>query len=57
MFLTFLDHLHANKDEVVQLVKDADRKAISRGANPAEADGVVVEFERAAIDQLLTIRG
>ena len=57
LFLTFLDHLHANKDAVVQLVRDADHKTIARGANPTEADGVVVEFERAAIDQLLTIRG
>jgi hypothetical protein len=57
LFLTFLDHLHANKDRVVTLVKDADGRTIARGVNPSEADGIVVEFERAAIDQLLTIRG
>ncbi len=57
LFLTFLDHLQANKETVVQLVRDADQKAIARGANPSENDGIVVEFDRAAIDQLLTIRG
>jgi len=57
LFLTFLDHLHANKDVVVQLVRDADRNTIARGANPGESDGIVVEFERAPIEQLLTIRG
>jgi hypothetical protein len=57
LFLTFLDHLYANKDVVAQLVRDADRNTIARGANPSESDGIVVEFDRAAIEQLLTIRG
>ncbi len=57
LFLTFLDHLYANKDRVVTLVKDAESRTIARGVDPSEADGIVVEFERAAIDQLLTIRG
>jgi hypothetical protein len=57
LFLTFLDHLHAHKNAVVELVREADRRTIARGARPDEADGIVIEFERAAIDQLLTIRG
>jgi hypothetical protein len=57
LFLTFLDHLHENKDAVVELVRTADRRAVDRGADPGEADGIVVEYSRAAIDERLTIRG
>ena len=57
LFLTFLDHLHENKDAIVELVSEADRQTIARGVNPTEADGIVVEYGREAIDELLTIRG
>jgi hypothetical protein len=57
LFLTFLDFLHANRDEVVTLVRNADRRTVSRGLNPSLDDGFIVEYDTLAIDQTLTIEG
>jgi hypothetical protein len=57
LFLTFLDFLHANKDEVVELVRNADRRTVARGTNPSPDDGFIVEYDTLAIDQTLTIEG
>jgi len=57
LFLTFLDYLHANKDEVVGLVRDADRRTIARGVQRSEDDVFVVEYGNEPIDQRLTIQG
>ncbi len=57
LFLTFLDHLHENRDQIVRLVREADRRTIARGADPQEHDGIAVEYERQPIDQRLTILG
>lgn len=57
LLLTFLDHIHAKKDEMVALVRDADRRVIARGANPSPDDAFIVEYDWGAIDQLLTIQG
>ena len=57
LFLTFLDHLYENKDAVVEMVSEADRQTIARGANPTASDGIVVEYGVEAIAELLTIRG
>ncbi len=57
LFLSFLDFLHANKDEVVALVSEADRRTIARGRNPSDNDRFIVEYGREAIDGLLTIEG
>ncbi len=57
LFLTFLDFLHENKNEVVELLRNADRRTIARGMAPDAAEGFVVEYGRAAIDETLTIQG
>ena len=57
LFLAFLDHIHANRDEMVALVREADRRAIARGANPSRQDVFVVEYDQAAIDLHITIQG
>ncbi|UCG89422.1 MAG: M14 family metallopeptidase [Gemmatimonadota bacterium] len=58
LFLTFLDFLHTNKDEVVALVRQADRRAVARGLSPSEDDVFIVEYEEGQpIDQALTIQG
>ncbi len=58
LFLTFLDFVYANKDEVVALVREADRRTIARGLNPSEDDVFIVEYEEGQpIDQTLTIQG
>ena len=58
LFLTFLDFLQANKDEVVALVREADRRTVARGLSPSETDVFIVEYEAGQpIDQRLTIEG
>jgi hypothetical protein len=57
LFLTFLDFLHANRDEVVTLVRNADRRTIARGLNPSPDQGFIVVWDTLAIDQTLTIEG
>jgi hypothetical protein len=57
MFLAFLDHLHANRDQLVRMVRDADRRALARGLTPAAGQGLVVATDTQAIAQRLTIQG
>jgi hypothetical protein len=57
LFLAFLDHLHAHKDAVVRLVREADRRAIARGLAPAAGDGFIVATDTQAVAQPLTIQG
>jgi hypothetical protein len=57
LFLAFLDHIHENVDVMVDLVRQADTNAISRGANPPPDGAFIVEYERQALEQRLTILG
>lgn len=57
LFLTFLDYLHAHKDEVVAMVREADRRAVARGIDPSPDDSFIVEYDRQPIERRLTIRG
>jgi hypothetical protein len=57
LFRAFLDHIYRNKDEMVQLVIDADRRAVAAGADPAPGDVFIVDYEREALDKPLEIRG
>jgi hypothetical protein len=57
LFLSFLDFFHEFRDETVQLVREADRRTISRGVNPTPRDVFIVEYDREPIDQRLTILG
>jgi len=56
LFRSFLDHIHANKDQMVTLAREADRRMIERGTNPSD-EQFVLEYGREAIDLLITIRG
>jgi hypothetical protein len=55
LFRTFLDYLYEHRDDVVRLVRDADRRALARGA--AAADEFVLASEARPIAAALTIRG
>lgn len=39
-----LEYISTNKDEIKNMLKEADEKTIARGLNPAESDSVAVEF-------------
>jgi hypothetical protein len=56
LFRTFLDYLQDNKDEVVSLVRDADRRTIQRGLSQNTGE-FAVEFEARPIDFRITIEG
>ena len=55
LFRTFLDYLYEHRDEVVRLVRDADRRALARGT--AATDAFVLATEARPIATPLTIRG
>jgi hypothetical protein len=55
LFRTFLDYLSEHRDDVVQMVRDADRRALARGT--AAADQFALATEARPIAQPLTIRG
>jgi hypothetical protein len=57
MFLAFFDHLHAHRDELVRMVREADRRTLARGRAPSAGDGFVVATDTQPIPQRLTIRG
>jgi murein tripeptide amidase MpaA len=57
MFLAFLDHLYANRDALVRMVRDADRRAVTRGLAPAAEDGFAVATDTQPIARRLTIQG
>jgi hypothetical protein len=56
LFQTFLDYLYDNKDEVVALVRDADRRTLARGMAASPGD-FAVEFDSRPIDYRITIEG
>jgi hypothetical protein len=56
LFRTFLDYLYDNKQEVVALVRDADRRVTERGRSTSPGE-FTVEFDAQAIDFMITIQG
>ena len=57
LYLTFLDYLYDNRDEVVSLLRDADRRTIERGLEPSGDDVFIISYGREAIPERLTIQG
>lgn len=57
LLLSFLEFAHTNKDAIVRLARDADRRAIARGQAPGNAPGFVVQSEPVPVTQRLTIQG
>jgi len=57
LYLTFLDYFHDHRDELVGLVRDADRLTIQRGLEPRDDDTFIVSYNREAIPERLTIEG
>jgi hypothetical protein len=54
---SFLEFLATHRDEVVALVGTADRRTITRGANPRASDVFVIDTEPTALRRKLTIQG
>jgi hypothetical protein len=57
LFLSVLDHCRTNRDEIADMLKEADRKTVARGLNPTADDGFIVEYGREPIRDRFTILG
>lgn len=57
LYLTFLDYLYDHRDEIVSMLRDADRRTIERGLDPQEDDVFIISYGREAIPERLTIQG
>lgn len=57
LFRSFLQFVYEHKDEMAGIAHDADQRAIARGQDPSTSDGFIVEYDREALDEPLTILG
>jgi len=55
--LAILDYCHSHKDEILQLLSQAERRTILRGLNPSPNDSFSVEFEVKPLKEKITIHG
>lgn len=55
--LSILDYCSNHKDEIIDLVAEADRKTIERALNPSEMDAFAVEFDVKPLREKITIQG
>ncbi|MFB0565983.1 MAG: M14 family metallopeptidase [Candidatus Aminicenantaceae bacterium] len=55
--ITILEYCYSHKDEIIQLVTEADRNTIQKGLNPTEDDSFAVEFDITPLKEKVTIRG
>jgi len=54
---SFLDLLHDQRDRIVSLVKEADRRTIERGQNPSPDDAFIIEHDQEPLSWPVTIHG
>jgi hypothetical protein len=54
---SILDYCRAHKDEIIDLVSDADRKTIQKGLNPGQDDFFAVEFDVKPLREKITLLG
>ena len=52
-----LDYCYTQKDELVGMVQEADKKTVRRGTNPSPGDSLAVEVEVKALKTPVTILG
>ncbi len=57
LMISFVDLLHDQRDRIVKLVRDADRRTIERGLHPSSEDVFIVEHNQEALSWPVTIRG
>jgi len=57
LLISFLDLLHDDRDRIVRLVRDADRRTVERGLNPSPDDRIIFGYDREALKRPITIHG
>jgi hypothetical protein len=55
--LSILEYCYDHKDEITQLISEADQNTILRGMNPSENDIFAVEYDLKPLKENITIRG
>jgi hypothetical protein len=55
--LSILDYCNTHKDEIVNLIAQADQRTVQKGSNPTEYDPFAVEFEVKPLEEKITILG
>jgi len=57
LMVSFLDLLHDQRDRIVTLTREADRRTIERGLNPTSDDVFIIDHDQAALKRPVTIHG
>ncbi len=57
LFHSILEFCGQHKDEIIELVKEADQKTIERGLAPGEDDVFITEYDPKPLDQKVTVQG
>ena len=57
LFRAILDFCYQNKEEIRQLVQDADRRTIQRGLNPTEKDQFALDYNVLATKNKISVKG
>jgi len=57
LFRAVLDFCYHNKDEITQLIHNADRRTIQRGLNPKKEDQFALEYDVRATKKNITVQG
>ncbi|MFW6140526.1 MAG: M14 family metallopeptidase [Acidobacteriota bacterium] len=57
LFHSILEFCHQNKDEILELITQADKRTVKRGLDPGEDDFFITEYELNLTDQEITIQG
>jgi hypothetical protein len=52
-----LEYCHAHKDEITQLIRQADQNTVQRGLHPTEKDTVAVEYDLQPLKEKVTVLG
>ncbi|MFO7890889.1 MAG: M14 family metallopeptidase [bacterium] len=52
-----LEYCSENREEIQNLIQEADKKTIARGLHPAPADSFAVEYDQNPYEEKITLRG
>lgn len=54
---SFVEYVHAHRDEMVRMAREADRRALARGRAPRANDGFIVETNQEPVAARITVQG
>ena len=57
LFHSILEFCQAHKDEIVHMIRDADRRTVQRGLRPGPEDIFAIEYDVRPIEKKITVHG